>query len=111
MPQTKLTESQRVAVRMQMGRVSRKILAARYGVSERTIRRAFNLATPEAKKRKREQARGLNIPSVGYRARGCGPGLDARCTRCDRVLKPEDFTTDLIMGTLIETTVCAGCVG
>jgi len=111
-----LTESQRVYVRHQMGRKTIKVLAEECGVHPREVRYAHNPELREkelvrARERYGERKFSINVPRIHYRATDCGDGRDARCRRCGRVLKPEDFTTDLIMGVLIETMVCVRCAG
>jgi hypothetical protein len=65
----------------------------------------------KARERYRQRKSKLNIPTVGYRAKGCGPGRNGRCVKCKRLMRPEDFRTDVITGLVIEPDLCSRCAG
>ena len=44
-----------------------------------------------------------------FRGKGCGPGVNARCPVCERLLATCDFDTDVITGELIEPCTCWRC--
>jgi hypothetical protein len=113
-----LTDEQRVEVRMQLGRVSAIELAEKYGVSDRTIRRAWYPDSKDARARNNHRRRtsyhhsnprSVRTFRLDYRAQGLGEGRAARCSVCKRKFTNMDFDTDIVTGQVLEPCTCWRC--
>ena len=117
-----LLERERVEIRMAMGRTPLDDLAKKYGTSNGTIRHVHNPRLLELhepirdKQRAYERKSTLSVPSIGYRAKGCGDGVNALCggpeeTResgCGRRFTDLDFEVDQY-GNPTEHLLCWRC--